>query len=258
MSEDRPDLDGWTQLVQEPAFATVRRGFDRDQVRDHWRRTEEHVADLESRLGHALREIAEAQRELVRARNEHAETRLEAEEARRDLEQVRGELERVRLELEEARRERDAEPPEARDPFEAVSEHVMDLVRGFDRDIERIRTKAQFEASSILAEARTEAAKARLAARHEEEAARAESERMLSEARSEAASVRAELVPLREVTLSQAQAVRDRLRVSLVELEGLMAEESEGSEREQVIVLGRTEQAEELEQAGEREQPTVS
>jgi hypothetical protein len=230
MSEDRPDLEGWTQLVREPAFGVVRKGFDREQVREHWRRTEEHVADLESRLGHALREIADAQRDLGRARQEHAQARLEAEEARR---------------------ERDAEPADARDPFEVVSDHVMDLVRGFDRDIERIRTKAQLEASSIVAEARTEAAKARLAARREEEAARAESERILTEAKEEAASVRAELAPLREVTLSQAQAVRDRLRVSLVELEGLMAEEADGAAEtegmspDRAIVLGEAEHAEE-------------
>ena len=227
MSEERPDLEDWTQLVQEPAFAVVRRGFDRDQVRDHWRRTEEHVADLESRLGHALREIAEAQRDLGKARQEHAQARLEAEEARRELEQVRGELQQARAELETVRRDRDAEPAEARDPFDVVSEHVMGLVRGFDRDIERIRTKAQLEASSIVADARTEAAKARLAARREEETARAESDRILAEAREEADGVRAELGPLRDVTMSQAQAVRDRLRVSLVELEGLMAEEPE-------------------------------
>jgi chromosome segregation ATPase len=251
MSEDRPDLEGWTQLVREPAFGVVRKGFDREQVREHWRRTEEHVADLESRLGHALREIADAQRDLGRARQEHAQARLEAQEARRELEQVREELQRVRSELEEARRERDAEPADARDPFEVVSDHVMDLVRGFDRDIERIRTKAQLEASSIVAEARTEAAKARLAARREEEAARAESERILTEAKEEAASVRAELAPLREVTLSQAQAVRDRLRVSLVELEGLMAEEADGAAEtegmspDRAIVLGEAEHAEE-------------
>ena len=254
MSEDRPDLEGWTQLVQEPAFGVVRKGFDRGQVREHWRRTEEHVADLESRLGHALREIAEAQRDLGRARQEHAQARLEAEGARRELEQVREELHRVRSELEEARRERQTEPAEAHDPFEVVSDHVMDLVRGFDRDIERVRTKAQLEASSIVAEARTEAAKARLAVRREEQAARAESDRILAEAKQEAASVRAELGPLREVTLSQAQAVRDRLRVSLVELEGLMAEEAEGVEEAGGMADDR---AIVLDEAEERELPSV-
>ena len=247
MSEERPDLEGWTQLVQEPAFGVVRKGFDREQVREHWRRTQEHVADLESRLGHARREIAEAQRDLGRARQEHAQARLEAEEAPRELEQVRAELGRVRADLEEARRAREAEPAETRDPYEVVSEHVMDLVRGFDRDIDRIRTKAQLEASSIVAEARTEAAKARLAARREEEAARTEADRLLTEARDEAASVRAELAPLRELTLSQAQAVRDRLRVSLVELEGLMADEAEDPGRA-AIVLGEAERAQEQKQ----------
>jgi len=110
----------------------------------------------------------------------------------------------------------------------------MDVVRGFDRDVERVKTKARLEASSIVAEARTEAAKMHLAAQRAVEEARAEAERLLGEARDDAAGVRAELAPLREWTLSQAQAIRDRMRISLLELEGIMTNESDG---ERVIVL---------------------
>lgn len=233
MAEDRLDLAGSTyQGRTEPAFTVVRRGFDREQVLEHLSRAGEHLADLESRLGHALRELAEAQRELGRARHEHAQ-------ARRELEELRREFEQVRRELEEARRERDSAIPPEPDPYEVVSEHVMDLVRGFDRDVERVGRKARLEASTILAEARSEAAKVRMSAQNDERAARVEAERLLGEARDEAESVRAELAPLREWTLGQAQAIRDRMRISLLELDRILTNESDGENG--VIVLDSVE-----------------
>jgi len=233
MAEDQLDLAGSTYLGRtEPAFTIVRRGFDREQVLEHLSQTGEHVADLESRLGHALRELAEAQRELGRARHEHVQARLELAEVRREFEEVR-------RELEEARRERDSATAAERDPYEVVSAHVMDVVRGFDRDVERVGRKARLEASTILAEARSEAAKVRIAAQNDEKAARDGAERLLGEARDEAASVRAELAPLRQWTLSQAQAIRDRMRISLLEFEGIMTNEPDG---ERVIVLDSVEE----------------
>jgi hypothetical protein len=43
------------------------------------------------------------------------------------------------------------------------------------------------------------------------------------------------LAPLREWTVSQAQAIRERMRTSLLELDAVMAE---GSDEEPVIVVG--------------------
>ena len=69
-----------------------------------------------------------------------------------------------------------------------------------------------------------------------EEVARTHVERLLADAQDEAANVRAELAPLRKKwTLSQAQAIRDRMRVSLLELETVMPSESD---EEPVIVVG--------------------
>ena len=63
----------------------------------------------------------------------------------------------------------------------------------------------------------------------------APAERVLKEARDEAANVKAQLAPLREWTMSQAQAIRERMRSSLLELDAVMAE---GSDDEPVIVVG--------------------
>jgi cell division septum initiation protein DivIVA len=200
-----------------PSFKVVRRGFDQEQVLAHLRLVRARVSDLESRLNRALRDLKDL------------------EQARTDLEQARIDLERSRGEVEELQREREVVPAAVRDPYEGVSEHVMELVRGFDRDVERSRGRAELVASGIVAEARTEAARKRIEALAAEREARAHAERLLNEAQEEAANLRAEMAPLREWTLSQAQAIRDRMRMSLLELEAVMPS---GSDEDPVIVVG--------------------
>jgi DNA repair exonuclease SbcCD ATPase subunit len=200
-----------------PSFKLVRRGFDQEQVLAHLRLVRARVSDLESRLDRALRDLKDL------------------EQARADLEQARIDLERSRGEVEELRRERDSVSAADRDPYEGVSEHLMELVRRFDRDVERSRGRADLVASGIVAEARTEAARKRIEALAAEREAQAQVERMLNEAQEEAANPRAEMAPLREWTLSQAQAIRDRMRMSLLELEAVMPS---GSDEDPVIVVG--------------------
>ena len=200
-----------------PSFKIVRRGFDQEQVLAHLRLVRARVSDLESRLNRALRDLKDL------------------EQARTDLEQARIDLERSRGEVEELQRERDVVSAADRDPYEGVSEHVMELVRGFDRDVERSRGRAELVASGIVAEARTEAAKKRIEALAAEREARAHAERLLSEAQDEAANLRAQMAPLREWTLSQAEAIRDRMRMSLLELEAVMPG---GADEEPVIIVG--------------------
>jgi cell division septum initiation protein DivIVA len=210
-----------------PSFQVVRRGFDQEQVLAHLRLVRARVSDLESRLNRALRDLKDL------------------EQARTDLEQARIDLERSRGEVEELQRERDSVSTADRDPYEGVSEHLMELVRRFDRDVERSRGRADLVASGIVAEARTEAARKRIEALAAEREARAQVERMLNEAQEEAANLRAEMAPLREWTLSQAQAIRDRMRMSLLELEAVMPS---GSDADPVIVVG---------EALEEQQPPV-
>jgi len=101
--------------------------------------------------------------------------------------------------------------------------------------VERSQGRAELVSSGIVAEARTEAAKKRIEALVAEREARAQIERLLGEAQDEAANIRAEMAPLRDWTLSQAQAIRDRMRISLLELESVMPSDSD---EDPVIVLG--------------------
>ncbi len=197
MADEQPQLARSTELGRMGApFDVVRRGYNREQVLEHLGRAEERAVELESRLEKALIQLAETRRELVEAR-------------------------------------RVPEPPAARDPFEGLSEHLLQLVRAFDGDVERLRRRAELEATGIVAEARTEAARMRLEAQREEGQARARVAQLLGDAEREAESVRAQLAPLRELTLSQARAIRDRMRISLLELDAILPNEP----AEQVIVL---------------------
>ena len=217
MDANQPSLRSLDPSRTVPSFKIVRRGFDQEQVLGHLRLVRARMSDLESRLDRALRDLKDL------------------EPARMDLAQARIDLEQARGELEELRRERDVSSAADRDPYEGVSEHVKELVRGFDRDVERSRGRAALVASGIVAEARTEAAKKRIETLVAEREAREYVERLLGEARDEAANIREEMAPLREWTLSQAQAIRDRMRISLLELEAVMPS---GSDEEPVIVVG--------------------
>ena len=192
-----------------PSFKVVRRGFDQEEVLAHLRLVRARLSDLESRLDRAQHDL-------------------------KGLEQARTDLERSRAEVEELREERDPNSAD-RDPYEGVSAHVMELIRAFDREVERSQGRAELVASGIVAEARTEAAKKRIEALVAEREARALIERLLGEAQDEAANIRAETAPLRDWTLSQAQAIRDRMRISLLELEAVMPSEPD---EDPVIVLG--------------------
>jgi cell division septum initiation protein DivIVA len=202
MADEQPDRPGSAAPGAAPQFTVVRRGFARDQVLERLRQADARTAELQDRLEQALIDLAESRRELHELRREHA-----------------------------------AAAGAEHDPYEGVSEHVMELVRAFDREVERLRRRAEFEATGVVAEARMEAARIRLEAQGAEERARAQVERLLGDARQEAERVRAQLAPLRELALNQARAIRDRMRLSLVELDAILPEQEDEQAVEPVIVL---------------------
>ena len=200
-----------------PSFEVVRKGFNREQVLVHLRLLGERVSELETRLDRAKRDLRSAQIELARTENERDEARRKADDLQARV-----------------------DDPAAgdREPY-AVSTHMMELAREFDRDVDLLRTKADLEAKRVVAEARTDAANRRIEAVGALKEARAKAERLLQEARDDAAEVRAQVAPLRELTISQAEALRDRMRTSLLELEALMAVRSGD---EPVIVVGEAQE----------------
>jgi hypothetical protein len=214
LPQPQPDLPPVDPARTAPSFKTVWKGFDQEQVLSHLRLVGQRVSDLELRLDRAQRDL---------------------QQARAGLEQSQSDRDQARRKVEELRQKIDSSPTPHGDPYEGISEHVLQLVREFDRDVELLRGKADLESRRLVAEARTDAANKRIEAMEAEKEARALAERLLKEAREEAANVKAELAPLRDWTVSQAEAIRERMRTSLLELDAVMAE---GSDQEPVIVVG--------------------
>jgi len=228
--QPQPDLPSADPIRTAPSFRIVRKGFDQEQVLGHLRLVGQRVSDLESRLDRTQHDLGQA--------------RVGLQQSQRDRDQARGMVEELRQQI-------DSSPTPHRDPYEGIPEHVLQLVREFDRDVQLLRGKADLESRRLVAEARTDAANKRIEAIEAEKEARALAERLLKEARDEAANVKAQLAPLREWTVSQAQAIRERMRTSLLELDSVMAE---GSDQEPVIVVG---EAQEGQPAGTREEHAV-
>lgn len=201
-----PPPDGEGIDGPESNFDTVRRGFAPDQVAGYLRRVATSVLSLESRL---------------------EETRNELLEARRERDDARAALE-----------------ASAADPHVAASQHVTELVRGFDdqvggllRDAEveagrvlsevrteagRILAQAREEADRIVAEARAEAERTRADVQTEEQEARIRAARSIDEARQENDRASRDLGAMRETMLETFRDVRDRTVTALGEVEAVI------------------------------------
>jgi len=205
-----PPPDGEGTDGPELNFDTVRRGFSPDQVAGYLKRVVTSVLSLESRLEEIRNELLEARRE-----RDDARAALEASAA---------------------------------DPHIAVSQHVTELVRGFDdhvggllRDAEveagrvlsdvrteagRILAKAREEADHIVAEARAEAERTRADVQTEEQEARIRAARSIYQARQEYDSASRDLSAMKETMLETFRDIRDRTVTALGEVEAVIEREA--------------------------------
>ncbi len=179
-----------------PAFDTVRRGFDPDQVIGYLKRVAERVQDLESRVQEAEKERDEARRD-------------------RDVSlQTWGTA--------------------TKDPYESMSAHVADLVRSLDADVDKLRREARDEADHILAQAQSEAERALLGAQGAEAEARAQAEHIVRRAREEAEQVSADLAAIHGSSLNDLRIIRDRMLSAAKDLEVVLGDDR--SEERVVVI----------------------
>ena len=213
-----PPPDGEDTDGPESNFDTVRRGFAPDQVAGYLKRVATGVLSLESRL-----------------------------------EEIRFELLEARMERDEARAALEAS---AADPHVAASQHVTELVRGFDdqvggllRDAEveagrvqsdvrteagRILAKAREEADRIVAEARAEAERTRADVQTEEQEARIRAARSIYQARQENDRASRDLSALKETMLETFRDIRDRAVMALDEVEAAI---EKGAASDPVVIV---------------------
>jgi DivIVA domain-containing protein len=185
------------EQIRRREFATVRRGYDPEQVRTY------------------LASIAD-QTELLE----------------RELNQVRLELTSAATRTPQADPLAAAAPaPPAEDPYEALSKRFAGLIETADQEAVKILENAKSEARQALAEARSEADRIRVDAQAHAEEGRQEVANLLERATTEADRVLSTLGERRRSLTSQLQDMRAKL-ISMAEELAVPLEEAAREEKE--------------------------
>jgi DivIVA domain-containing protein len=180
MPMNDPRTSPTADVIRRFEFATVRRGYDPDQVRDY------------------LETIA---------------TRVEALEG--DLKAAEAALDTAKRQA-AASGEAAAQQP---DPYDAFAKRFAGLLGTADREAERLVEEAKAESTRILDEARMDADRIRVDAQDRAEEARTEGRRALEEARAEADRALSSLAARRQQLVDQLQAMQARLISAAEDLE---------------------------------------
>jgi DivIVA domain-containing protein len=160
------------EQIRRREFASVRRGYDPDQVRDY--------------LGAVATQVETLERDL-------RETRLTAETAAT------------------APAPAPSAPSPAPDPYEELGKRIAGLVATADQEAIRLVDEAKTDSSRILQEARTEADRIRTDAQAHAEEVRQQAADTLADARAKADAVLAGLSERRETLVTQLQSMQTRL-----------------------------------------------
>ena len=197
---DMPVLPSAEQ-IRRREFATVRRGYDPDQVRDYLFQVAMQVETLE----HDLRGSAK-----VKDRSQ-----MTPGEA---LAQLAAETQAQEHAIEEA-----APPPPpaivAPDPYGELGKRFASLIQVADHEATRVVDEAKAEADRIMEEARGEADRIRVDAQARAEEARHEASEALVQARREADRIIGGLADRRETLVTQMHEMQSRLLAVADELE---------------------------------------
>ena len=183
------------EQIRRREFATVRRGYDPDQVRDYLHQVATQVETLEQ--------------EARRLKLGGAVTAASANEA--------------------SGAHRESEAPPDVDAYEALGKRFSGLIEAADREATRTIDDARAEAARALTEARMEADRIRVDAQARAEEARHQGSDALVRAREEADRLLSSLSERRESLVEQMHEMRSRLLNVAHELATEMDEAGEGA-----------------------------
>jgi DivIVA domain-containing protein len=179
------------EQIRRKEFATIRRGYDPDQVRDYLRAV---AAQLET-LEKATREAKLA----AAARGNPSP----------------GEALAAQVAKEEAER-----PAETADAYDRLAARFREMIERADQEATRAVDEARDEATRILGEARAEADRIRVDAQARAEEARQAGSEALAKAKAEADRTLGTLAERRETLVTQMQEMQTRLLTVAKDLEG--------------------------------------
>ena len=172
---DMPLLPSAEQ-IRRREFATVRRGYDPEQVRGYLTSIAEQVETLE-----------------------------------RELSQVRLEAESAAARIDGALTQPSAAEPTDEDPYDALSKRFASLIEIADREAANILDNARTEAARATEEARTEADRIKVDAQAHAEEVRQTGNELLERARSESQRVLSGLAERRRGLIDQLEDMRSKL-----------------------------------------------
>jgi DivIVA domain-containing protein len=181
--------------IRRRKFATVRRGYDPDQVDDYLKQVAEQVEALETDLRD---ERLNAARQRPSGAEAPVETPAEAPAAAMMAPPVMATAAAVAPETEEA-------------AYERISKRFATVLKSADEEAQKLIDQARAEATKLLDDARAEADRIRVDAQANAEQARAASEAELARAREESDRVLGGLEQRRESLLGQMHEMQSRL-----------------------------------------------
>jgi DivIVA domain-containing protein len=184
---DMPLLPSAEQ-IRRREFATIRRGYDPDQVRDYLQQVAEQVETLE----HEIRD-----RKMAAEADAGPVARASVETA-----------------------------PTDEDAYEALAKRFSGLIETADKEASRILEEAKAEAEHLLDQARSEADRIQVDAQARAEEARHQGTEALGKAREEADRILSTLTQRRESLVRQMHEMRTRLLAVAEDLETEMDEAS--------------------------------
>jgi cell division septum initiation protein DivIVA len=204
-----------------PTFATVRRGYDPDQVLEYVTRLTDHLDALATEVRQLQAELSQrdvAQEEQASgAKDEYEGVGARVADLMRTFDQ---DVERLR---------QDAETEAGRIVAEARSE--ADRIQ---HEAERSRGEAAAKAERVQAKAETEADRIRLDAQSKAEDVRRQAEEALREAKKESERFISSLASRREALMEELRVIRDRMVDATRGIEATI----EDALRDQIVIVG--------------------
>jgi DivIVA domain-containing protein len=197
------------EQIRRREFATIRRGYDPDQVRDYLLQVAAQVETLE----HDLREIRLHGPSAKPGALQSPGERLAAAEAASAAKTGTAEGEA-------------AQPKPAEDAYEQLAKRFSGLIATADKESTRILEEAKAEASRILGAARSEADRIRVDAQARAEEARQQGNESLARARQESERLLSGLSKRRESLVSHMDDMRTKLLTVARDIEAAIDEPS--------------------------------
>lgn len=197
-----------SEQIRKREFATVRRGYDADQVRDYLRQVAEQIAKLEQE---SLDAKATASAAETSAADSNAALLAALDRARAAEHDAREANERADV----------AAAAPTGDPYAAFGERMGEMLRSAESEAAEIKTAAEMESRRVEMEARAEADRITTDAQSRAEELRSGAAQVMDRSQEEADRMLAGLYSKKEALKADLEHMRERLLAMAESLEAL-------------------------------------